>query len=92
MPRSPLPFGMPLGGITLVTIFERPTHFSYRVATLGLFSRMNYSFFAVQGGTRISLEVPSVLPAFPDHTIPALDRLAATLSRPVSWPVSAVER
>jgi uncharacterized protein YndB with AHSA1/START domain len=80
MPRSPLPFGMPIGGITIVTMFERPARFSYRIVTLGLFSRMTYSFLVVQGGTRVSLEVPSVLPAFPDHTIPALDRLAETLS------------
>jgi hypothetical protein len=84
MPQSPLPFGVPIGGITIVTILERPTRFSYRIVTLGLFSQMNYSFLGVQGGTRISLEVPSVLPAFPDHTIPALDGLAATLSGSVS--------
>ena len=84
MPQSPLPLGMPIGGITIVTVFERPTRFSYRIVTLGLFSRMNYSFLVVPGGTRVSLWVPSVLPAFPDHTIPALDMLAVTLSSLIS--------
>jgi uncharacterized protein YndB with AHSA1/START domain len=80
MPHSPLPFGIPIGGITIVTALERPTRFSYRIVSIGLFSQMNYTFIGVQGGTRIVLEVPSVLPAFPEHTIPAFDRLAATLT------------
>ena len=36
MPHSPLPFGMPIGGITIVTALERPTRFSYRIVSIGL--------------------------------------------------------
>ena len=80
MARSPLPFGVPLAGITIVTAFERPARFSYRIFSPGLFSRMNYAFLPVQGGTRISLEVPSVLSAFPEHVAPVFDGLAITLN------------
>jgi len=77
---SPLPFGIPLAGITIVTAFERPTRFSYRILSPGLFSRMNYAFLTVEGGTRISLEVPSVLSAFPEHVAPVFDGLATRLN------------
>ena len=80
MARSPLPFGLPLAGITVLTAFERPARFSYRISSPGLFSRMNYAFLAVQGGTLISLEVPSALSAFPDHVAPVFDGLATTLN------------
>ena len=78
MARS-LPFGLPIGGITVVTAFERPTRFAYRVVSPGLFSSMTYKFIGVPGGTRVSLEVPSVYSDFPEHVAPAFDRLAATV-------------
>jgi hypothetical protein len=84
MPHSPLPLGLPIGGLTVVTVFERPTRFAYRIVSPGLLSRMTYDFLGVPGGTRVSLEVPSAQPVFPDHVAPAFDALAATLESAVS--------
>jgi Polyketide cyclase / dehydrase and lipid transport len=84
MPGSPLTFGLPIAGITVVTAFERPARFSYRIFSPGLFTRMSYGFVGVQGGSRVSLEASPVLSAFAEHTVPALDRLLATLTGPIS--------
>jgi hypothetical protein len=80
MPRSPLRLPVPTGGLSVVTAFERPTRFSYRIFAPGLLSRMHYGFAGVPGGTRVSLEVRPARQGFQEPVAAALDRLAATLT------------
>jgi hypothetical protein len=87
MHRGPRPFAPPFGGFTVVTLLERSKRFGYRIVSPGLFTRMTYDFASMPGGTRISLEsrdptyrLEFVARSFPEHVIPALDALAATLA------------
>jgi hypothetical protein len=84
MPRGPIPFALPFGGLTVVTVLERSTRFGYRIVSPGLFTRMTYAFIGVPGGTCVSLESSSVRPGFPEHVASALDTLATTLAIPGS--------
>jgi len=87
MHRGPIPFAPPFGGLTVVTVLERPTRFGYRIVSPGLLTRMTYEFTSVTAGTRVSLESRSAAYRlhffarnFPEHVAPALDKLAATLT------------
>ena len=87
MQRGPLPFAPPFGGLTVVTVRERPARFAYRILAPGLLTCMSYAFAESPAGTRISLESRSAAyrlaffaREFPGHIAPALDALAATLT------------
>jgi len=87
MQRGPLPFAPPFGGLTVVTMRERPTRFAYRILAPGLLTRMSYAFAETPAGTRVSLDSRSAAyrlaffaRGFPGHVAPALDALAANLA------------
>jgi uncharacterized protein YndB with AHSA1/START domain len=87
MQRGPIPFAPPFGGLTVVTVHERPMRFGYRIVSPGLLTRMTYKFTSVSAGTRVSLESRSAAYRvrffarnFPEHIAPALDKLAAILA------------
>ena len=90
MRRGPIPWALPFGGLTVVTVRERSTRFAYRVLSPGLLTRMTYDFAATPAGTRVSLESRSAAYRlaffarnFPGHVASALDTLAATLTSAV---------
>jgi hypothetical protein len=87
MQRGPIPFAPPFGGLTVVTVLERPTRFAYRVLSPGLLTRMTYGFAATPAGTHVSLESRSAAYRlaffarnFPGHVASALDTLAVALT------------
>lgn len=79
MPHGPLWPELPFAGLTAVTTFERPTRFTYRIFSPGLFTQMRYLFVAAAGGTRISLTASSAGPGFSEHVAAVFDALAANL-------------
>ena len=91
MRRGPIPFAPPFGGLTVVTVLERSTRFTYRIVSPGLFTLMIYSLVSAPGGTRVSLESRSAAYRlaffarnFPENVAPAFDTLAAALTNSAS--------